>query len=202
MTDRSNTPARGRPKTLERDHVLQTALMCYWADGPTDVAISEICLKANASKPGVYREFASDDGLKVAVLEAYGNMVLAPLFDILASDQPFEEVLETLIAFTVQDRRVLGLPDGCLHAAMRAQRDAFGELTRNKVDSLRLEILGKYKDWIDRAKAQGQLRADISTDMAALYFDAQNGSAMRMQKEGVVNDVIEEVLRAAFSVFR
>lgn len=195
-------PLRGRPKTLERNHVLQTAMMSYWTGSPTDVAISEICSRAGASKPGVYREFGSDDGLKAAVLEAYGNMVLLPLYDILASDQPFEQVVEALIVFTVQDRRVLGLPDGCLHAAMRARRDEFGEQTRQKVDQLRQEALDKYKDWIDRSKVKGQFRADIPTDVVALYFDAQNGGAMRMQKEGVANDVIGEILRIAFSSFR
>lgn len=202
MSAERDPPLRGRPKTLERNHVLQTAMMSYWTSSPTDVAISEICSRAGASKPGVYREFGSDDGLKAAVLEAYGSMVLLPLYDILASDQPFEQVVEALITFTVQDRRVLGLPDGCLHAAMRARRDEFGEQTRQKVDQLRQETLDKYKDWIDRSKIKGQFRAGIPTDVAALYFDAQNGSAMRMQKEGVANDVIGEILRIAFSSFR
>lgn len=182
--------------------MLQTAMMSYWADGPTDVTINEICRKAGASKPGVYREFGSDDGLKEAVLETYHGMVLARFYDILASDQPFEQVLEALIAFTIQDRRKLGLPDGCLHVAMRARRDELGTLTRKKVNVLRQKTLQKYEDWIDRAKSKGQFRADIPTDVAALYFDAQNGGAMRLQKEGVANDVIEEVLRIAFSGLR
>ena len=197
-----NPPTRGRPKTLERDHVLKTALMCYWAESPTDVPISEICNKASASKPGVYREFGSDDGLKEAVLDTYNEMVSQRRYDILASDQPFNEVLEALITHTVQDRRTAGVPDGCLLFAMRARRDEFGPLTLKKIDQLREDSLGRYRQWIDRAKSKQQFSSDISTDTAALYFDAQIGSAMRLQKEGVNNEVIEEILRTAFSVFR
>jgi hypothetical protein len=49
-------PTRGRPKTLERDQVLKTALMYYWASSPTDVPISKICNKSGASKPALYRD--------------------------------------------------------------------------------------------------------------------------------------------------
>ena len=202
MSEGQAPPKRGRPKALERDHVLHTALMCYWADGPTNVTISDICFKTGASKPGVYREFGSDDGLKEAVLEAYGNMVLAPIHNILVSEQPFEQSLEALIRFTVQDREALGVPDGCLLVAMRAHRDELGEITRKKVDQLRLDTLGDYEKWIERAKAMGEFRPDIPTDIAALYVDTQTGGAMRMQKEGVPNAIIEQILKLAFSVLK
>jgi AcrR family transcriptional regulator len=202
MSVKRDPPTRGRPKTLERDYVLQTALMCYWADGPTNVSISDICLKTGASKPGVYREFGSDDGLKEAVLEAYGNLVLTPLHDIIASDQPFDQALDALISFTIQDRQVLGLPDGCLHNEMRAHCDELGEITRKKVDQLRHETLDNYEKWIKRAKSKGEFRTDIPTDIAALYFDTQNGGAMRLQREGVPNVIIGEILKLAFSALR
>ncbi|MGY8907474.1 TetR/AcrR family transcriptional regulator [Candidatus Njordibacter sp. Uisw_056] len=172
--------------------------MCYWATSP-DVAISKICAKAGASKPGLYREFGSDDGLKEAVLSVYGEIVSTRRSEILASEQPFSEVLEALITYTIQDRRALGLPDGCLLFAMRARRDEFGPLTRKKIDQLRLDSLEKYRQWIDRAKANGEFRADMSTETAALYLDAQAGNAMRLQKEGISNEVIGEILRTAFS---
>ena len=201
MSVSRNPPTRGRPKTLEREHVLETALMCYWADSPTDVPISEICDKAGASKPGLYREFGSDDGLKEAALDTYNEMVGQRRYDILASDQPFEEVVQALITHTVQDRKKAGLPNGCLLFAMRARREEFGPLTLAKIDQLRDNSLEHYRQWIDRAKSNGQFSRDIPTDVAALYFDAQMGSAMRLQKEGVSNKVIEKILRTAFSVF-
>jgi len=202
MSERQPPTKRGRPKALERDHVLQTALMCYWEDGPTNVPIAEICIKTGASKPAVYREFGSDDGLKEAALEAYKNMVLAPINDILINELPFEQSLEALISFVVQDRRALGVPDGCLFVAMRAHRDELGAITRKKVDQLRLDTLDNYEKWIERAKAKGEFRQDIPSHMAALYIDSQTGGAMRMQKEGVPNAIIEEILELAFSALR
>jgi AcrR family transcriptional regulator len=184
---------------LDRDAVLKTALMSYWTEGPTRVAISHICQEADVSKPSLYREFGSDDGLKDAVLDLYNDLVLVPFHDILTSNDGFAQQIEALIAFTVQDRQLLGIPSGCLQVAMRAHREDLGEIARNKVDLLRRETLLNYQRWIERAKSRGEFKADISTQAAALFCDAQNGGAMRMQREGVQNGVIGQTLRLAFS---
>lgn len=194
-----DAPRRGRPQTLDRGAVLKIALMSYWADGPTRVSINYICQAADVSKPSLYREFGSDDGLKDAVLDLYRNTVLIPFYDILESRVGFVKEIEALIAFTVQDRHALGIPAGCLQVAMRANKEDLGDITRKKVDALRRETLLNYERWIGRAKSRGEFKPDISTEAAALYCDAQNGSAMRMQREVVPNEIIEQTMKLAFS---
>ena len=66
----SKAPSRGRPSTLDQDQIVETAVMQYWANDPLDVSINDICKLTGASKPGVYRAFGSDDGLKTKALEA------------------------------------------------------------------------------------------------------------------------------------
>ena len=109
-----NKPMRGRPKTLDRQQVLQAAMASYWQHGPMSVSIGEICARAGASKPGLYREFGSDDGLKAAVLEHYHDVALTPMYAVLESEKPFADIVEEFIEFLVQDRRALAVPPGCL----------------------------------------------------------------------------------------
>ena len=137
MLMQHDPPRRGRPKTLDRNHVLKIALMSYWTNGPTSVAIHQICQLAEVSKPSLYREFGSDDGLKNATLDLYHGMVLVPFYEILTHEITFQEGIEALIAFTIQDRQALDIPNGCLQVAMREQKDKLGEITRKKVDLLR-----------------------------------------------------------------
>ncbi len=199
MAIQDEMPKRGRPQTLDRDAVLKVALMSYWTEGPTRVAISHICEAADVSKPSLYREFGSDDGLKDAVLDLYRETVLVPFYEILAGGEAFAQQIEALIAFTVQDRQPLGIPSGCLQVAMRAHKEDLGEVTRNKVDLLRRETLETYERWIERARSRGEFKANISSEAAALFFDAQNGGAMRMQREGVPNGIIGQTMKLAFS---
>jgi AcrR family transcriptional regulator len=174
--------------------------MQYWTEGPTRVTINHICQEANVSKPSLYREFGSDDGLKDAALDLYRDMVLTPLYDILTSEERFDKQVEALIAFTVQDRPTLGIPRGCFQVAMRAHKEELGEITRDKVDVLRRETLLNYERWIVRAKSRGEFKADISSRGAAHFCDAQNGGAMRMQSEGISNEIIGQTMKLAFSV--
>jgi AcrR family transcriptional regulator len=193
------TPTRGRPKTLDRDQVLQTALLAYWSSGPTNVSISDICSMTGASKPGVYREFGSDDGLKKSVLETYHDLAVQPLIDILERDQSTYETTDALIGFMTQDREQLGIPRGCLFVMMRAHVQHLRPSTCEALQDVRRDLFGAYEAWIECSKSRGEF-ADIPTDIAALFMDAQHGGAMRMQREGVPNDAIASVLGTAFRV--
>ena len=63
--------SRGRPKTFDRDHVLDVAMHTYWQNGVDTVSVNEICKKAQVSKPGLYREFNNQEGLMIAALGCY-----------------------------------------------------------------------------------------------------------------------------------
>lgn len=193
------TPKRGRPKTLDRDQVVQVALMQYWSKGPTVVSISDICGLTGTSKPGVYREFGNDDGLKASVLETYHRLAIQPLIDILEKDQSTTVTINALIDFMTQDRTELNIPQGCLFVMMRAHAQQLGPSTCNKLQEVRRNLLDTYEAWVMRSKSRGEL-ADIPTDIAALFIDTQHGGAMRMQREGVANDTIARVLRSALGV--
>lgn len=199
MLTQDSTPKRGRPQTLDRDAVLKVALMCYWTDGPTRVSIGHICQVAKVSKPSLYREFGSDDGLKDAVLDLYREKILVPFSNILTTNECFHQQIEKMIAFTIQDRQPLGIPSGCLQVAMRAHKEDLGPITSEKVALLRCETLESYERWIERAKSRGELKANTSSKAAALFCDAQNVGAMRMQREGVPSDTIGQTLKLAFS---
>ena len=190
------TPTRGRPKTLDRDQVLQAALMEYWSKGPTDVSISDICGLTGTSKPGVYREFGSDDGLKASVLETYHRLAILPLIDILEKDQSTIDAIDALISFMTQDRTNLGVPQGCLFVMMRAEAQQLGPSTCAKLHEVRRQLLDAYEAWITCSKSRGDF-ADIPTDVTALFIDTQHGGAMRMQREGVPNDTVVSVLGTA-----
>jgi AcrR family transcriptional regulator len=191
-----STQGRGRPKTLDRDQVLQEALMAYWSRGTKSVSISDICLATGASKPGVYREFGNDDGLKASALETYYILAVQPLIDIFEKEQSMCEAIDASVDYMTQDRTELGIPQGCLLLNMRAQSQQLGPLTRETLNAFRRSLLSAFAAWAERSKARGEC-TNIPNDIAALYIDAQHGGAMRMQREGVPNETVANVLRMA-----
>lgn len=198
----TSSPSRGRPSTLNQDEVLQVSLMQYWVHDPLAVSINDICKLTGASKPGIYRAFGSDDGLKSAVLDTYQEAAIAPLLSIFKSGQDFDPTVEAVIAFMMQDREALGIPNGCLFVMMRSQQHRLGLQTAEKLDQLRQRFLGDISRWVEDVKSKDQFNKDLPTNVAALFVDAQHAGAMRMQREGVSANQIECFLRFGFTALR
>ena len=188
----------GRPKTLDRDHIIKVAMESYWRDGPTAVSVNEICRRAGVSKPGLYREFGNEDGLRSTVVQTYEMVVLSQLYQIFEGDQPFDDALAALTDLVLQDRQKMDLPLGCLLQKMRGCRKELGPKTNDVIDATSIGTHSRLKDWVEREKHNGQLSEDISTETAAIYLDAQVSSAIMMQETGASKTQISEFLNIAF----
>lgn len=186
---------RGRPKSLDRESVLEVATMQYWSQGPADVSVNDICAVAQVSKPGVYREFGSDDGLKAAALDAYQKLAIAPFLALLRVDQPVPHTVKEIIAFLTQGKDELELPQGCLFVSMRAQRNRLGPKATEHLDNVRHEFLAALGSWFAALKASGTIETKTPVESAAHHFDALHSGAMRMQVEQIPQHEIQEFLR-------
>lgn len=167
----STAPRRGRPKTFDRDRVVDVAMDCYWREGTDAVPLNELCRRAQVSKPGIYREFGGEDGLMDAVLERYTETVLAPTWELTTRDRPFAEVLATLVGFMIDagDTR----PAGCLLSMMRVLSSHLGPATTARVEALGAHARVTYAEWVERAKARGEIASGVPTPVAAAFIDTQ-----------------------------
>lgn len=202
MDEQDQAPARGRPKTFDRKAVVALAMRAYWEDGQSQVSLNALCRRAKLSKPTLYKEFGSEDGLKQAVLIDYHKMTLAPLFEMLAQDQPFDAALEALADYILRDHEAHGMPNGCLFVDMCQCRDQLGDLAGGQVDAFKALSLTAFEDWIDAAKAKGQFPAQVGSRMAAIYIDAQIATVMNLQRQGARAQDLGAVFRLALSVFQ
>jgi AcrR family transcriptional regulator len=195
----SNAP-RGRPRTLNRDHVLDVAMQAYWHDGVDNVSVNEICKKANVAKPGLYREFTNEDGLMKAALQSYQKKILAPLFEALKADAPFRETLGYIVASITMENHDEQAPKGCLMAKMRQSRSYMGAGTQAEISHIHEQVLDALHDWVLRSKTKGEFTADLPPKLAATYVDAQMHCAMLQLAQGEEKQTVKEVLTLSFSV--
>ncbi|MBB1334559.1 MULTISPECIES: TetR/AcrR family transcriptional regulator [unclassified Pseudoalteromonas] len=198
----SNTvkPVRGRPKTLDRDHVLDVAMDSYWKDNIGNLSLNEICRRSGVSKPGLYREFSNEDGLMKAVLIRYQEQVLEPVQQMLNSDVPFKEALDNLISFATSVNCHDESPNGCFFIKMRESRVHLGKETQAQIDFLEKQGLLFFKKWVERSKTKGEFSVDMSSEFAATYIDAQLSNASTQLARGVAPETVKKILLVAFSV--
>ena len=139
------------------------------------------------------------DRLKRAALDAYRDNVLTIIFQIFDADIPFGDAIDALVELTTQDRAAMDIPMGCLFEQMLGLRKELGPKTNAAINYTQTAIQARIEDWINRAKENGQMEAQISTPTAAIYVSSQITSAIMMQAQGVGNNQIIEFLEFAFN---
>lgn len=171
MDKSQKSNSRGRPKTIDRLHVVKAAMDSWWRSGTDAVTFNEVVRRAGASKPAVYREFGSEDGLMDAALEYYAENYLSVMLGVAEQPGPFADVLTSLIEVIITPNG--DVPPGCLLAKMRVLSSAIGPKTQSRVDTLRRESRATYRAWVERARAAGEISADIDTETAVAFLDSQ-----------------------------
>ena len=189
-------PQRGRPKTLDADKTLRTAMQAYWRADPADVSINAICAQAGVSKPSLYREFGSEDGLMRAALERYADEVLSDIFTILAQGAPLEETFDSLVRFVSEDER---METGCLFYKMRAGRHRLGPLTLERVEQLDAGAVEAFAAYLESRRQTGDWACERATKVVARYLVEQIGLAFAQRASGADPDEVHQTLSIALS---
>ncbi|WP_339542026.1 TetR/AcrR family transcriptional regulator [Pseudomonas sp. JAI120] len=173
----------------------------YWKEGVRGLSLNEICRRCDISKPGLYREFWNEDGLMKAVILKYQEQVLDSVLQMLNTEMPFREALDNLVSFATSVSDSQEVPKGCLLIKMRESRMHLGEATRAQIDFIQEQALAAYREWVERSKAKGEFSADISSEFASAYIDAQLSNAASQISRGEDPQIVKKMLLVAFSVF-
>lgn len=198
MAQEKTKAVRGRPKTINRERILDVAMKAYWQEGTRGVSINEICKLAEVSKPGLYREFGNEDGLMQAALAAYIEQTFSPLITTLKSQTSLSGVLAELVEFVCNEREEL--PDGCLMVKMRDTQTKLGDKTQNALAEIHHQFMAFIEGWAQRARESGEIPETMSNEFVADYIDAQLTAALAQRARGEDVEKVRAVLKMAFSV--
>lgn len=198
MSESNQKPARGRPRTMDPDKVLDVAMTAYWQSDPADVSVNAICQMAGISKPSLYRTFGSEDGLMRSALDSYAEQVLSDVFSIVTSGNGLQETLAALIDFAAADPR---METGCLFYKMRAGKHRLGPETRARVEDIDAAAKSAYVALLQSARDTGELPDALSVEAGATYLGEQLALAITQRASGENPARIREMMALALSVF-
>ncbi|MEO1798342.1 MAG: TetR/AcrR family transcriptional regulator [Pseudomonadota bacterium] len=189
-------PKRGRPKSLDREGTLRIAMQAYWESDPGDVSVNRICTLAGVSKPALYREFGSEDGLTHAVLDHYAEEVLSEITLILARSETLAEALAGLIHFASQDQK---MQTGCVFYKMRGGKHRLGPMTRARVEEIAEGAVAGFEAFLTARRAAGDWPGAQTPKTAARYLFEQVGLALTQRAAGEPEEDIRAGLTLALT---
>ena len=166
---------RGRPKKINREEVIQAAMLCYWEEGPAGLSVNEICRRLGVSKPALYREFGGVEQLMVEALDCYRGRVLEPLMSLFVPERPAAVAFGLLAGWLGKEQ--VG-PAGCLFSKMRSSPSLIPESVVTRTQEIQEELRTVYAAWYTAATARGEVKPDLTPELAAHYIDSQVMNAM------------------------
>ncbi|MEM6931816.1 MAG: TetR family transcriptional regulator [Myxococcota bacterium] len=176
MSDDATPRGRGRPRTIDRDQAVLTAMQTWWTEGVESVSVNAISRRTGLSKSSLYREFGGEDGLMAAALERYRDLAVRPLLGLLrrpgGESRPadVEGTLALVVHGTTEPR---GMPPGCFFTKLRLTETRLGKQTAGRVRSILDERNAAFESWYAEILAHGQGNPALSAEEGARYLDAQ-----------------------------
>ena len=187
---------RGRPRKLEVDAILDTAMRAYWHGDPTNVSVNMICKVAGIAKPSVYREFGSEDELMCAALGRYSEQVFPPIFEILMQELPLSNIFRELINL------ICDKPEfeyGCFYVKLCYSKHNLGPKTLAQVEALKTMAQEKYEVCLTMHGGHDSLFNDFSVKVKARYLAEQIAWAVNQRSLGMDKTELKQMFTLALS---
>lgn len=199
MNNKAAKLPRGRPRTMNADKVINIAMTACWQSDPADVSVNAICQMAGISKPSLYREFGSEDGLMLAVLDSYAERVLSSVLEIFRNEGELQATLDALIEFTCEDPR---METGCLFYKMRAGKHRLGPKTLARIEEIEATAHVAYAAFLQSCTGSDDWPGGLTVEVGAKFLLEQTALALSLRAHGEDPARVREILDLALSVFR
>lgn len=183
--------ARGRPKTVDTDAVLDAAVDILWREGVRGVSLNDLADRVGVSKPVLARAFGGKDGLIAKALERYYSRVGIEAEKVLNKPGPAPAVAERYLLSFARMQTGSDTPPGCFLASAAGECSSVPD--------------GPIRDTIDSLGARGldALRARLaeagcsSPDDTARFLVGQSFAMSVLARNGADRDVLERFARQA-----
>lgn len=189
--------ARGRPRKVDPDAALETAITVFWEKGYEGTSMSDLVAATGVAKPGLYAAFGDKESLFAKALEHYVDRGWPLLEDLAQSADPIDVVLRRFlcgIAAAATDKKA---PGGCflVNSLVECanQTGPLEDLTRT-IEKKRQAVLLKR---LRAAIKGGELADNADAKALADFFTGQSLALAVMGRAGANTETLDRVIDLA-----
>jgi len=187
-----------RPKSFNRDKVVQQAMDVFWEKGYEATSITDITDATNLKPGSIYNTFGSKHALYLEALDFYevhvGGKLFAVLDESVSGINAIRNLFAKLIESELSDQR------GCfMHNAM-IERATCDEDVEKRACIAKEQGTAIFKHALDRAVEYGEISNDKNTDEVALYLVGTVYAVRSLARVTNQRSELEQVVNIALSI--
>jgi AcrR family transcriptional regulator len=162
---------KGRPREFDVDDALAAALRVFWSKGYEGASLSDLTDAMGITRPSLYAAFGNKEALFRKALDLYEREKLAFMGEALEAPTS-RGVAEKLLRGALEMQTSECEPRGCLRVISSVACGSEAESIREEVIARRASSHQALLRRFERAKAEGDLPAEVEVDGLANYLGA------------------------------
>lgn len=189
-----------RPRSFDRDDVLDRALETFWDQGYEATSVQDLVDAMELSRASLYNTFGDKHALYVEVLQRYETEWVRRLLDTLQTPGDAVQAIRTLLERVADEAAACPKRGSCLltnAATELAHRD---DETADHVRSNLGRIEDAFGDVLRRGRERGVIRDDATVDAQARFLTNTLQGLRVLAKtcpdRDALQDVVDVTLRA------
>lgn len=166
----STCPAtKGRPREFCVDQALAAALRVFWSKGYEGASLTDLTEAMGITRPSLYAAFGNKESLFRKALDLYEREKLAYVHEALEAPTA-RQVAERMLRGSLANQTSECEPKGCLGVISTMACGAEAESVRAHVIERRESSHRAMIERFERAKAEGDLPADVDVEGLTAYL--------------------------------
>ncbi len=186
-----------RPRTCEREEVVEKALSVFWRQGYQATSVQDLVEATGLNRGSLYDTFGDKHGLFLEAVEHYRSHVSARRLAKLEEPGPAREKIATyfkeVIEFSVGEGRLLG----CLMTNSAIELAPHDRDTRLAVAANMAAMEATFRRVLTRARKEGEIAAGKSPADLARFLTATANGLRVMAKVAPERAALRSVVRIA-----
>ena len=159
-----------RPRKFNQTKTIQQTMKVFWQKGYEATSISDLT-EATDLKPGsLYNAFGSKHAIYIESLNYYLRNIGGQVFEVLDDSIPGLEAIQACFDGLIDAELADPLQRGCFMQNAIMERASCDVDVRNLASSAKADGLGAFQRALERAKATGDIREDVSITDTARYL--------------------------------
>lgn len=183
-----------RPKSFERDDVLDRAIEAFWCKGYEATSIQDLVAEMGINRGSLYATFGDKHALFLAAIERYYGRSLAATCHDLASHERardgIESAIRSLATGTTRDRR----RRGCLMTNSAVELAPHCRDTAKTVAEYYRRTEDAFFDALVRARAQGDLDSPTGDRSLARFITCTLQGLQVVSKVSTDRQAIDDIV--------
>jgi TetR/AcrR family transcriptional regulator, copper-responsive repressor len=197
MKQRPEPPARGRPRSFDRQAALEAALHVFWQYGYDAASLAELTAAMNITPPSLYAAFGSKKELFFEAVELYAATYGAGAARALEEAPSAREAIKSIMLEAAASFCGPAHPQGCFFV-LGATNCAPGSAdVEAALRDRRIQNEGALRARIRRGIKEGELPAGTNASALAKFYGAVVQGMSVQARDGASRKELEGIVRAA-----